>query len=267
MNTELRYFTGTGNSLKVLSTISNVFSENNHRVNSTAIQTGNHLDSAYLIGFSFPVYAFGIPRICRNYLKKLPPFKSHQKVFLLVTAGDADECGFAINEATKMINKKNGRLIYSAVIQMPINWTTSPTPPFPPDKDEAKKIIEQGIVLAQKIAYDLLNGISQFHVFNYPKRYGRVKFYSDYFMFKHLGISNLWRTFRVYENCSGCGSCAKICPTKSIKIINKKPVWSSTCEQCMRCVNYCENEAIYQTMGGDTKNKNKYIEPDFRPLN
>jgi len=45
----------------------------------------------------------------------------------------------------------------------------------------------------------------------------------------------------------------------------KKPVWTSTCEQCMRCVNFCPTESIYQSMGGDTKAKNKYHEPDFNP--
>ncbi len=156
-------------------------------------------------------------------------------------------------------------MVYSGVIQMPINWTTSPEPPFPPPKEEALAIIEAGVEQAKNMAQDILNGEKKLHVFNYPERYTRIRFYKDYWLFKYMGLPNLWRTFQVYDNCNGCGLCSGICPTKSIKIVEKKPVWKSTCEQCMRCVNFCPNESIYQTMGGDTKGKNKYHEPDFKP--
>jgi Pyruvate/2-oxoacid:ferredoxin oxidoreductase delta subunit/NAD(P)H-dependent FMN reductase len=266
MKIELRYFTGTGNSLKVFRTCHKVFIENKHSVNLSAIKTGEQINSSDIIGFCFPVYAFGIPRICRKYLNKLQRFENKQKAFVLVTAGDADESGFSINETTKILEKKNCSIVYTGVVQMPINWTTSPQPPFPPNKDEAKLIIEKGLNLTKSMTMEIIAGTSKFHMFNYPKRYNKLKFYSDYLLFKYLGISNLWRNFKVYESCTGCGICVKACPTASIKIVDKKPLWSSTCEQCMRCVNYCPNEAIYQTMGGDTKGKNKYLEPSFNPI-
>ena len=81
-----------------------------------------------------------------------------------------------------------------------------------------------------------------------------------------MGIQNMWRLFDVYETCNGCQLCAKICPTSSIRMINGKPTWSKTCEQCMRCVNFCPQESIYQTQGGNTRERNKYREPDFDPL-
>ena len=43
-----------------------------------------------------------------------------------------------------------------------------------------------------------------------------------------------------------------------IKILDKYPKWKSSCEQCMRCVNMCPQEAIFQTYGGITKGKNRY---------
>lgn len=113
------------------------------------------------------------------------------------------------------------------------------------------------------MAQEIIAGINNYHPFNYPKRYSKLKFYSDYLMFRYIGLPNLWRSFKVYSGCNGCGICAKACPTASIRMVDKKPIWSSSCEQCMRCVNCCPNEAIYQTMGGDTKGKNKYIEPSF----
>jgi len=72
--------------------------------------------------------------------------------------------------------------------------------------------------------------------------------------------------FRTNEDCNSCGLCAKVCSTQSIIIVNGKPKWKSSCEQCMRCVNFCKQQAIYQTYGGSTEGKNRYIEPDFKPL-
>ena len=146
---------------------------------------------------------------------------------------------------------------------MPINWTTYLNPP---SKQEAQEIIEKGINQAQEICNDIISDIRKYHIFNIPKRFGRWGLYKEYYLFKYLGIHNMWRTFQVYNTCNGCGVCQKICPTGSIKIVQHRPIWSSSCEQCMRCVNYCASKAIYQTMGGDTKGRNSYIEPDFNPI-
>ncbi len=268
MKLELRYFTGTGNSLKVLETCKNVFLQNGHQAEMHQINTnGSSIPEADILGFCFPVYAFGIPRICRNYLKSVRCFESEQKVFVLITAGDPDESGFAINECSRILKTKNCEIIYSDVIQMPINWTTSASPPFPPSKEEAKEIIENGISHAKQCASEIENGIEKKHRFNYPGRYSVVKFLWEYWAFRYLGLPNMWRMFRTYETCTGCGVCEKICPTGSIVLTGGKPAWRATCEQCMRCVNFCPHEAIYQTFGGGTRGKNKYSEPDFIPEN
>jgi len=148
---------------------------------------------------------------------------------------------------------------------MPINWTCSPEPPFPPAQEEAIEIIGKGVLLAYEMTGEIIDGIRKYHKFNYPERYSKFRFYREYLLFRYLGIYNLWRLFKVYDTCTGCGLCADICPTCSITIINKVPVWRKTCEQCMRCVNFCPAEAVYQSHGGVTKGKNKYHEPGFKP--
>ncbi len=266
MKIELRYFTGTGNSLKVLETCRIIFNESDNPTNISEISKNETiLPDADLLGFCFPVYAFGIPRICNKYLNGIEKFKDQQKVFIIITAGDIDESGFAIKECERILSRKNCEIIYSDIIQMPINWTTSPKPPFPPSKEEAIEIIKKGEVKTQEVAKDILGGIKKYHSFNYPKRYSKIKFYWDYLLFKYLGLQNMWQLFEIYATCNGCQLCAKICPTNSIRIIDKKPVWSKTCEQCMRCVNFCPEESIYQSQGGETKGKNKYREPNFKP--
>ncbi len=263
MKIQLRYFTGTGNSLKILNTVKSVFNEANHLVQISKITVGKTIPQCDIIGFCFPVYAFGIPRIARQYLKKLPEFNNRQNAFIIITAGDPDESGFSIKESVDILSKKNCDIIYSCVIQMPINWITAMNPP---NKEDALRIISNVEQKSRLVADDILNGVRKYHIFNIPKRYSKTGLYREFLLFKHLGIKYLWRTFKTYDTCDSCQLCAKACPTKSIVIINKTPVWLSTCEQCMRCANLCPNESIYQKYGGSTIGRNRYFEPDFKPL-
>jgi ferredoxin len=262
MKFDLRYFTGTGNSLKILKTCAEEFSKQ-HQVNIAAITKEKQIpQNTDIVVFCFPVYAFGIPRICKKYLKNLNKFNSPKKAVILITAGDADESGFSVKECEKILQTKNCTIIYSSVFEMPINWTVSMNPPA---KEEAETIIRNGVEKAKNVANEILNGINKYHKFNIPKRYGSIGLYKDYWLFK-LGVRNLWKMFKVYESCNGCGICAKSCPTQSIAVINKNPIWKSTCEQCMRCVNVCPSKAIYQSFGGNTQGRNRYLEPGFKPL-
>ena len=264
MKIELKYFTGTGNSLKVLNTCKDVFIENDYSVELSAIEVGKQLSvDADIIGFCFPVYAFGIPRICRKYLKQFQRFSKPQNVFVIITAGAEDESGFSVGECINILKRKNCQIIYTAVVEMPINWTTYMNPL---SIEEARIIIEKGVEQASEIGNDIMKDKHKYHHFNVPKRYGKFGLYKEYYLFKYMGIKNLWRTFKIYATCNGCQLCAKICPTASIKMENGYPAWTSTCEQCMRCVNFCPKESIYQSMGGDTKGRNRYHEPSFKLL-
>ena len=264
MKVELKYFSGTGNSYKILETCKEIFIQNGNKATLSSIADNFNLnEDADLIGFCFPVYAFGIPRICRKYLLDLPLFKDPINTFVLITAGAADESGFSVGESTKILKKKGLNVTYSDVIHMPANWTVSMNPP---PKEEAQLIINTGIIKAKEIAQAILKGVFYHRTFNYPSKYSKFGFYKEYYLFKWFGVDNLWRNFRTDETCDSCGLCEKICPTGSIQFADNKPKWLNTCEQCMRCVNYCPKQAIFQKGEGSIKGKNAYYEPTFKPL-
>jgi len=43
-----------------------------------------------------------------------------------------------------------------------------------------------------------------------------------------------------------CGTCEKVCLSKKIKMINKKPVWQKNvkCFYCYACINYCSMQSV-----------------------
>lgn len=43
------------------------------------------------------------------------------------------------------------------------------------------------------------------------------------------------RVFTAGDTCTGCGQCARLCPTNNITIQNGRPVWGDDCTHCMMC--------------------------------
>lgn len=52
------------------------------------------------------------------------------------------------------------------------------------------------------------------------------------------------KAFVASDACTGCGQCARLCPTNNITIQNGRPVWGSDCTHCMACICRCPAEAI-----------------------
>jgi ferredoxin len=264
MKIELRYFTGTGNSWKVLDTCREVFGEAGHQVHISKLDPmEKKIEGVDLIGFAFPVYAFGMPRIVLKYLRSLKSFNNKQNIFFIFTAGDANGAGLGTLRCARILKRKNCDLIYSDVIKMPNNWI-----PFSTilTMDENTTIIEAGVERSKQIATNILNNKTE--LFDYKKQPWFFKSPSNIIniMFRNFGLYGLKSMFKLYPSCNGCGICAKACPTHTIIMVNGKPKWSgTTCEQCMRCIHICPQESIYQ-FPASTKGKNRYMEPDFKPL-
>ena len=46
--------------------------------------------------------------------------------------------------------------------------------------------------------------------------------------------------------CTGCESCAEVCPVEAIKIENDKvKIDEDECVECGTCIDECESEALY----------------------
>ncbi|WP_418790495.1 EFR1 family ferrodoxin [Phosphitispora sp. TUW77] len=261
---KLFYFTGTGNSLRVLEIMKKVFEKNGKTVHLCSITDGLCYDKekyAY-IGISFPVYSWGVPRVVRRFLANLPKVNYNQKVFVVATMGGKDEEGWALVDARKILMEKGYIITNSDSINMPNNWIVLSNPP---SRAKAKIILDEGEEKAGKFAHNVLSNIEQNKKFIWPK-IGLLALIL-YYLFKYCGIYHMWRMFRANERCISCNLCSTICPTKSIMIIDGKPKWTSVCEQCMRCINFCPEQAIEQLESiGKGSKRDRYHEPHYNPL-
>ncbi|MGB7539832.1 MAG: EFR1 family ferrodoxin [Anaerolineales bacterium] len=264
MKAAVRYFSGTGNSWRIASACAERFQASGYETDLKSIRRGEAPDpDADAACFCFPVHALDLPRNAFSYLRGLPQSLKNIPTILLVTGGDPDNCGWALRSGARLLAERGYPVQIADLILMPNNWT-----PFHsgPDREEAERIIGQGVEKAEDAVSRFMGGETRTKPISLRK-FGPIGSILMRTLYHRRGVYKLWMFFETGTRCNGCGLCARICPTGSIRMEGGKPVWSVGCVQCMRCFNYCPNRAIRQLeplLHGSRHNA--YHLPGFNPL-
>ena len=232
------YFSGTGNSKWVAKELSNLINDNIYDI--CEINEIPNIDNETQIGFIFPIYAWGVPEVMINFIKKLN--KTNAFTFGICT------CGSESGEALKKLSKIY-RLDSSYSIIMPSNYIIA-------EDVESENVIKEKIKIAKEnlenISKEILEKKKVYKVNegSMPKLKSAINK-----VFNKFGRTT--KPFYVDKNkCISCGKCAKICPTSCITMVKGYPVWGTKCYQCLKCINYCPKEAIQY--GKSTEKRGRY---------
>jgi ferredoxin len=260
---ELRYFTGTGNSRRMLDACRQVFAAGGRRTRLLSMTNAAGLDpETKLLGIGFPVYSLGAPRIVRNYLQSLPVLSERRQAFVLASIGGRNEEGWALQECRDLLSARGYDVFFSDAVLMPDNWMPMAYVPTP---EEALRILERAETRLAGIAEKLMAGEGWHKPFVFPK-FGPLGSRIIHHLFHKRGIHKLWKLFKATPACTGCGTCSRQCPLHAINMTGERPEWSAACEQCMRCMNTCPRRAIQQLEWiGHGSRRNQYREPHFNP--
>ena len=229
------YFSGTGNSNYVAKRIADALGDAlvnlNDRIkasDTSSVETGER------VIIVTPTYAWRIPRVVRDWLRKTELRGAKQAWFVMT-------CGSEIGNADKyncdLCVEKGLVCMGTAQIVMPENYIAMFSTP---QADEARQIVAK----AEPSIDRAIAAIQR----NQPFAPTRNNLY-DRFMsgpvnpifYKCFVKAN---AFTASSACIGCGQCVKRCPMNNVTLKDGKPSWGKNCTHCMACICYCPVSAI-----------------------
>jgi len=249
------HFSGTGNSLWVAETVAAAFSDK--LVAMADFSDGDEITPPVFdvaqderIGFVFPVHSWGVPWLVRKFIEQLH-LNSYTKQLIYGIFTYGDECGYTREMFLGLLENRgfNCRHVYS--VQMPNTYIAFPG--FDIDGEELQKKKKRNAAILLPMIIDAIRSDAPVEAYkkgSFPFLKSRI----IYPLFCKYAMSG--KPFRTTCFCTSCGLCEKICPTKNIKIIKRRPVWGNRCTQCLACIHRCPVRAI--EYGNRTQNKGRY---------
>lgn len=243
------FYSGTGNSEHIARRMADNLGDEVISINKR-IKEGDisHLGADTLI-FSFPTYAWKMPRIVEEWIKDTS-FKSGAKAYFIMNCGD--DVGAAEKYIKKLCAQKGIVFMGFAKVIMPENYIVMFNCPA---EEKIRKVIAAADIHVDELTEYIKAGKE------FPGTVTR-------FIGKILtGLVNPFfyrfvikaKPFTVDEKCISCGLCEKECMLNNIELIDGKPVWGDVCTHCMACICKCPTGAI--EYGKKTAGKNRYVCP------
>ena len=119
MNTQIFYFSGTGNSLSIAQKLSERLPNSEVVPIVSSYKNGVKEIDAETVGFIFPVHAFSLPKLVEEFIKSLS-FKTDTYIFAMATRGGS--CCRVFEEINKILSQKGFSLHSYSFVEMPNNY-------------------------------------------------------------------------------------------------------------------------------------------------
>lgn len=240
------YFTGTGNGFYIAKRIARRMPQEIVSLNDKikSLDYTLETDGSDLI-FVLPTYCYRIPRIVEKWIRQTP-FPKDTRAYFLMDCGE--DAGNAIHYVRKLCRDKELIFMGLAEIVMPENYTALFATP---DRDTAIRIIRMSDSKIDSVIKRMQRGEEL--PSNPVGLLGRM--YSSFINFFFYKLLVKDKKFYVKDFCTGCGTCAKLCPLSNITIEEGKPYWHGNCTHCMACINHCPQQAIEYGKGSERRYK------------
>ncbi len=240
METTIFYFSATGNSLSLSRNLANELGNCEVVSMAKAIQNNTVKENSAKVGFIFPVYAWGMPRMVEEFVQKIQiPESSY--VFAVVT------CVAIPGNTLKNLKK----LLLTKGIQLHAGFVTKAGRSSLMRLNALDKIIMRLDTRREKILPfeerlpELAANIRNKTIKSPETSNWAANIFGS--MFHRMGLSafkTMDAQFTLNKDCVQCGTCAKVCPRNNIELTANGPAFMHNCELCHACIQWCPKFAI-----------------------
>lgn len=238
MRTLICYFSGTGNTKKVVDRYVEEFKNNGCNVNIQAVENECNEDfSSYdSIGIAYPIHAFNAPSIIVNFCKKMPKQANKKPLYIIKTSGEPLKINnISSAKIVRILRKKNYILNNEYHYVMPYNMI------FRHSNAMAYKMWNTASNLITIDCKEILE-LKKVVLPHFPF----PSFISKVMRVEHWGGRLNGRRYKVDSKCVKCGKCVRNCPTHNITIDKDGNFhFGNKCLMCMRCSFCCPVDAFH----------------------
>lgn len=231
------YFSGTGNTQKVVDCYANIFAkEYGDEVTLARMEDKFEYDlnDFDLLGFGYPVHAFNAPSIVLRFAKKLNKLATKKPAFIVNTSGEPLKLNNISSLKLTSILKRRRIIVNNEYHYcMPYNMI------FRHGDEMAYRMWTTAQLLAPLDIKEIKDGKKSL-----LKRVFMGGFVAWVMRCEHWGGRLNGKQYKVNEQCVNCKKCINICPTNNITIKNGKMKFGGKCLMCMRCAHLCPTNAI-----------------------
>ena len=251
MSFTIFYFSATGNSLVISRKIAGELGDCIIKPMAAQVPVETVGGSGEAVGFVFPVFYNGLPRLVKRFAEKLAIYPG---TYCFVIANSGGTRANPLGMLEDILTEKGIRLSYAAEIRMPGNYIVGHQAPSP---EKVKKLLEAAAIKTDKIAKAIAGGERK-PVIRKAEFWSKIT--NHIYLYKNI---NEWdEEFLTTDKCIGCGLCAEVCPVCNIKMEDRRPVWQHACERCLACIHWCSCEAI--EYGKKTVGRRRYHNPNIK---
>jgi len=239
------YFSGTGNSKYVAEQFCENMKAACHSIEEVA-DFEKIIHAEDVIGFCYPVYMSRVPRIMREFVAQHMDALNGKKLIIFCTqlllSGDGTRAFAAL------FPKNHINVIYTEHFFMPNNVNNVFILPSTSDKS-IQKCTKNAKRKLKSVCLNIENGIIKKRGFN-PLSRG-LGLIQGVFMSQTESLAN--KSVKVNDDCTKCGICVNICPTRNLVLENERIKHNHNCTMCYRCMNKCPKMAITMVFPGKVR--------------
>ena len=253
------YFSASGNSYAVAKIIAEATDDKLFDMGA-AYREGRFevpVEQGETLGFVFPTQAWSTPELVDEFVRR---------VKFVTPDGAAFAPGYCFSVETygsipgtesrffaRMLQKYQGISVDSAFsVKSVQNCVYLFNPPAEQDAlqiaahaDEAARAIAARVAAREKGAQATTNPLGSLFS-KFTGKEGKQRSIKEFYV--------------LTDKCIGCGTCAKVCPTNTIRVVNGVPIWEGdACTQCLACLHHCPQEA--SQYGKATVKRRRYLNP------